>query len=89
MNNLLSKFAALPCSVHKIREYDHICDIRECKNQQVLYCSQCLLEDEKHVFQHKPNMLYLEKFLPAKIEELSGYDWQLKISHLSTTVESL
>ncbi|EAS06009.1 WD domain, G-beta repeat protein (macronuclear) [Tetrahymena thermophila SB210] len=72
IQDLLKKFCCLDCSIHKIRQYDHICSSENCEQNKILYCSQCLLEDENHTRLHKSQFKPLEQYLPQKIDNLSG-----------------
>ena len=74
---LLDTFQQLPCPAHPNRPLDQICTLRTCKEDQVLFCSNCNVQSDQaiaHVKAHKSSVIELEKYLPQRIQQLIGLD---------------
>lgn len=51
-----------------------MCNKIDCRHSQVFYCSKCILEDEKHIQEHKEHFQSIESYLPDRIVIKSKYN---------------
>ncbi|KAL4441569.1 hypothetical protein ABPG74_021501 [Tetrahymena malaccensis] len=89
LTELLGKFLHISCAQHKIREYDHICVNKKCSFKNVISCSKCILQDEKHAIECKNDFNSLEKYVPLKIDQISGKLERQKIEQIQQSVNKV
>lgn len=91
-DKILHTFDRLPCPAHPNRPLDQICVSKACKEDQILFCSNCNVQNDQvisHVKEHKSSMLELEKYLPDRIQQLIGIDLMNTIENSQSTLTKL
>ncbi len=91
-DKLLHTFDRLPCPAHPNRPLDQICVSKTCKEDQILFCSNCNVQNDQvisHVKEHKSSVVELEKYLPNRIQQLIGIDLMNNIESSQRTLTRL